>query len=95
MAVAVQARRITKRDLVKSCPPNTSGEYPHCVCENGAQFNEIHNICPPRSLESLGGSCPDDSTGELGSLTSLYQCLNNVEFNIATIPIKTDIKAIR
>lgn len=83
----MQARRITKRDIVKSCPPNTSGEYPQCVCENGAQFNEIHNICPPRSLESLGGSCPDDSTGELTQ--------NNVEFNNATITIKTDIKAIK
>lgn len=65
MTVLVQARGIVKRDIEKTCPPSSSGEYPNCVCESGAQFNEIHNVCPPRSLESLAGSCPDDSTGEI------------------------------
>lgn len=62
--VSVHARDIVKRDAHKSCPTNSHGEYPNCVCESGSQFNEIHNICPGKSLESLAGSCPDDSTGE-------------------------------
>lgn len=62
--VSVQARGIVKRDVHRPCPSNSRGDYPNCVCDSGAQFNEIHNICPGKSLESLAGSCPDDSTGE-------------------------------
>lgn len=62
--VSVQARGIAKRDVHRSCPTNARGEYPNCVCESGSQFNEIHNICPAKPLESLAGSCPDDSSGK-------------------------------
>lgn len=61
---SVHARNIVKRDAYKSCPVNSQGEYPNCVCATGSQYNEIHNICPAKSLESLAGSCPDDSSGE-------------------------------
>lgn len=62
---SVHSRGIVKRDVYgKSCPVNSHGDYPSCVCESGSQYNEIHNICPAKSLESLAGSCPDDSSGE-------------------------------
>lgn len=57
--------RIVKRYAEKVCPTGARGDYPNCVCENGSKFNAVHNICPPQSLESLTGSCPSDSSGEL------------------------------
>lgn len=59
----MNARGIEKRDVDKVCPVGSSGVYPSCTCENGSQFNEVHNECPPRSLESLAGSCPNDASG--------------------------------
>lgn len=59
----VNARVVEKRDVDKVCPVGSTGVYPNCVCENGSQFNQVHNECPTRSLESLAGSCPSDSTG--------------------------------
>lgn len=61
---SVHSRNIVKRDAYRSCPVNSRGDYPNCACESGSQYNEIHNICPAKSLESLAGSCPDDSSGE-------------------------------
>lgn len=60
----MQSRDIVKRDANKLCPSNSHGDYPNCVCESGQEFNEVHHICPGKPLESLAGSCPDDSTGE-------------------------------
>lgn len=77
--MSVQARNIAKRDAYKSCPSNGHGEYPNCVCESGSQFNEVHNICPAKSLESLAGSCPDDSTG---TSTIVLKTLTRIHFNM-------------
>lgn len=63
LLLTVSARQIEKRDVNKVCTSGSSGDYPNCVCENGSQFNRVHNVCPPRPLESLTGSCPDESTG--------------------------------
>lgn len=64
LVLTVNARGLLKRDVEnRVCPVGSSGSYPSCVCENGSQFNEVHNECPPRSLESLAGSCPRDSSG--------------------------------
>lgn len=62
---SVQARDIVKRDVHRLCPSNSRGEYPNCVCDSGTEFNEVHSICPGQPLESLAGSCPDDSSGEI------------------------------
>lgn len=72
--LSVQARDIGKRESSIPCPSNSRGEYPNCVCESGEQFNAIHSICPAKSLESLAGSCPDDSTGTQKALIAhLYE----------------------
>lgn len=64
-AVVVHAREIEISNVEQTCPLNSFGEYPNCICTNGEPFNEAYNICPIQLLESLGleGSCPYDSTG--------------------------------
>lgn len=65
VASTAHARSITNADEDKVCPFNSQGVFPDCSCESGSQFNPIHNVCPPKSLESFAGSCPDNSTGWL------------------------------
>lgn len=76
----MQARGIQKRDVSKACPSNSRGEYPNCVCDSGEQFNEVHNICPAKSLGSLSGSCPDDSTGKFRTI-KMYKKLDCSKLN--------------
>jgi len=80
------ARIIGKAGEDKVCPFNSSGDYPNCVCESGSQFNPIHNVCPPKSLESFAGSCPDNSTGVYPNCVckygKVYDHLNSVCFEL-------------
>lgn len=40
------------------------GSHPNCVCQNGVDYNEIHNECPPIQLEDLAGpTCPKEASG--------------------------------
>ena len=60
--LVVHTREI-ETNFEQSCPLNSYGEYPNCICTNGEPFNEIYNICPIQLLDTLEGSCPFDSTG--------------------------------
>lgn len=76
MTLTVHARGIGKKDDEKVCPFNSSGDYPNCICNSGSQFNRVHDICPPESLESYAGSCPDNSTGkvQIQRVNSTFYC---------------------
>lgn len=71
IAAVTRAHEIETPNAEQYCPWNSYGEFPNCICTSGEPFNEIYNICPTQLLDSLGGSCPYDSTGKSADGTAL------------------------
>lgn len=44
-------------DNLPSCPSDSSGNFPNCVCSSGAIYDAAFNWCPSQLTDLKGGVC--------------------------------------